>query len=172
MNTYTLNDEGIPVREPDLIKWTRWMWMYNRISKRSEQNGICVSTVFLGLDLEFGKGEHPVLFETLITGGLKDGHQERYTNRVDALSGHTRNCILAGIGLPSESIQIKRVDLVQLMKTLGWKTIQERSNQQISERVHQIVDVEITNNMKDLNIQLLETIKQGVANKCLFEVID
>lgn len=47
-----------------------------------------VSTVFLGLDHNFGDGGEPVLFETLVFGGTMDGYMDRYTNWIEAEQGH------------------------------------------------------------------------------------
>ena len=46
-----------------------------------------VSTVWLGLDHSFGCGP-PLIYETMIFGGLCDGEQWRYPNRHAALAGH------------------------------------------------------------------------------------
>lgn len=48
-----------------------------------------VSTVFLGLDHSFGRGE-PLLFETMIFGGKHDEYQERYTTWTEAEAGHAK----------------------------------------------------------------------------------
>lgn len=50
---------------------------------------VCISTVFLALDHSLGDGE-PVLFETLVIGGVNDGYQERYTSHALAMAGHQR----------------------------------------------------------------------------------
>jgi hypothetical protein len=49
-----------------------------------------VSTVFLGLDHQFGSGP-PVLWETMVFGPEPWSEwQDRYTSRTDALAGHAR----------------------------------------------------------------------------------
>lgn len=48
-----------------------------------------VSTVFLGIDHGFGRGE-PILFETMIFGGEHNGYQERYCTWKEAEEGHKR----------------------------------------------------------------------------------
>jgi hypothetical protein len=50
-----------------------------------------VSTVFLSLDHSW-HGPPPVLWETMVFGGLLDGEQERYTSYRDAVRGHRRMC--------------------------------------------------------------------------------
>ncbi len=46
-----------------------------------------VSTVFLGLDHNFGNGA-PLLFETMVFGGPLDQEMERYTFWEEAEKGH------------------------------------------------------------------------------------
>ena len=53
-----------------------------------EQPEIYVSTVFLGIDHNFGDGP-PILYETMVFG-LEDEYQCRYETRVEAESGHDR----------------------------------------------------------------------------------
>lgn len=48
---------------------------------------IMVSTVFLGLNHQFGAGP-PLLFETIIFGGPKNGYQRRYSTWKEAEAGH------------------------------------------------------------------------------------
>ena len=52
-------------------------------------NGTFVSTVFLGLDHQFGDGP-PILFETMIFGGEHDQYQERYCTWTEAVKGHRK----------------------------------------------------------------------------------
>lgn len=80
---------GIPVPEPDLMKWAEWIESRpdERIVARTERGGVAVSTVFLGLDYRFGDGP-PLLYETMVFGGDHDGSFQRYTSRVEAAAGH------------------------------------------------------------------------------------
>lgn len=54
-----------------------------------------ISTVFLGIDHAFGRGE-PLWFETMIFGGNDDGstadYQDRYTTWAQAVAGHRKAC--------------------------------------------------------------------------------
>ena len=80
------NREPVPV--DNIVVWAEWM---SRQDKRTiGQNvigGVLVSTVFLGIDHQFGDGP-PILFETMIFDGIHDGYQERYCTWDDALAGH------------------------------------------------------------------------------------
>jgi len=53
-------------------------------------NGVFVSTVFLGLDHSWSDSlnHEPVLFETMIFEGPYDQYQVRYTTYNNALNGH------------------------------------------------------------------------------------
>jgi hypothetical protein len=66
-----------PVIEPNAAKWAIWFESADRIVSQSEVGASVVSTVFLGLDHQFGAGP-PLLFETMI---FSDGDSEDYQRR-------------------------------------------------------------------------------------------
>ena len=89
--TYILTPNGRVKEERDSIRWARWFERANkdRILARTEiAEGVRVSTVFLGLDHNFGGDGPPILWETMIFGGPLDGYQERYATSDDAQLGH------------------------------------------------------------------------------------
>lgn len=49
---------------------------------------IHVSTVFLGIDHGFGRGDEPILFETMVFGGKLDGDQARVATWDEAEKKH------------------------------------------------------------------------------------
>jgi len=59
--------------------------------KSTNISDILISTVFLGIDHAFGRGE-PILFETMIFGGPDDGAQWRYKTWGEAEEGHKIIC--------------------------------------------------------------------------------
>lgn len=75
----------------DALEWSRFMAnQENRIIKQTTlENGIFVSTVFLGIDHGF-HGRKSLLFETMIFGGEHDQFQERYETWEEAEIGHQR----------------------------------------------------------------------------------
>jgi hypothetical protein len=85
---FILDDEHQPVLV-DLMTWAYW---FERIENRivdwtqisSEAH---VSTVFLGIDHNFGPGPR-IMFETMVFGGPEDGYQQRYSTWDDAKMGH------------------------------------------------------------------------------------
>ena len=58
---------------------------------KTERDGVCVSTVYLGSDHGWDEGP-PVLWETMIFGGECDEHCERYTSQRAAVAGHKAAC--------------------------------------------------------------------------------
>lgn len=82
-----INKEIVETDNAD--EWGKWFKNFkNRQIKKTEKNGVTVSTVFLGIDHSFSKAREPVLFETMIFGGEKDGYQKRYCTMQEALDGH------------------------------------------------------------------------------------
>ena len=73
----------------DLMTWARWFETNfdNRIVAKSRVWGCEVSTVFLGLDHQWGGGP-PLLFETLVFGGPLDGKMYRVTTWEEAEAAH------------------------------------------------------------------------------------
>ena len=78
---YVLDEKGIPVIEPDLMKWAMWFEhaRESRIVARTKMGDAEVSTVFLGLDHNWSHVGPPVLWETMIFGGEHDQEQLRCT---------------------------------------------------------------------------------------------
>lgn len=76
----------------DLLTWG--LFMENAEARRVAKDtihGVDVSTVFLGINHSFGDGP-PILFETMIFGGVLDGEQCRYCTWDEAASGHRDIC--------------------------------------------------------------------------------
>lgn len=93
MKKYILDKQGIPVPEPDLIKWSEWFEhsRKQRIVKQEIIGQSKVSTVFLSLDHGWILGKPPILWETMVFGGNLDLEQDRCSGtRKDALSMHKR----------------------------------------------------------------------------------
>ena len=76
-----------PVPCNDGLKWGRWFEKADRHVARTDEDGVDVSTVFLGTDHGWGQGT-PLLFETMVFGGELDGEQERYSTWEEAEAGH------------------------------------------------------------------------------------
>ncbi len=88
-------DGKTPVPVTDALVWGQWYETADRIVKSDMIQGVHVSTVFLGLDRGYAwmtghPGYKPLLFETMVFGGLLDGHQQRYSTWVGAEYGHQK----------------------------------------------------------------------------------
>lgn len=59
----------------------------DRIVAKTHIAGVNISTVFLVIDHSYG-GVKPILFETLVFGGNKDGELNRYATWGEAEDGH------------------------------------------------------------------------------------
>lgn len=70
-----------------LMEWAQWIETHERVVKQELIDQVKVSTVFLGLDHQFGDGP-PLLFETMIFGGPHDGYQERCSTWEQAEEQH------------------------------------------------------------------------------------
>jgi hypothetical protein len=51
---------------------------------------VYVSTIFVGIDYRIADKGPPILFETMIFGGVNDRHIERYCTWDEAEAGHNR----------------------------------------------------------------------------------
>jgi hypothetical protein len=96
-----------------LQEWAQWFSYNNglgRIVAQEKVDGtnILVSTVFLGLDHRHS-GDVPILFETMIFGGLFDQYQNRYATWDEAVVGHNE-------AVKKVSEHIKNMSKVQLDK--------------------------------------------------------
>lgn len=96
---YILDADGQVQRVSSVQAWGVWFEQASRDGSRvvkqdfiegSPEPRVGVSTVFLGLDHNFGLSGPPVLWETLVFGTSCDGLMERYATREAALAGHAR----------------------------------------------------------------------------------
>ncbi len=79
-----------PIVEHNVRKWRRWFASAERLVDRTAvKPGVDVSTVFVGVDYDFGIGK-PALFETMIFGGERDAERHRYSSWDEAQQGHHR----------------------------------------------------------------------------------
>lgn len=87
---YILED-GEPVAVLDVLEWARWIEAHpdqRFVGKTPLPGGGRVSTVFLGLNHQFGDGP-PILWESMVFGA-DDEVQERYETKAEAEAGHIR----------------------------------------------------------------------------------
>jgi len=96
MKQYILKSKK-PVICEDMLQWGKWLsdWKNKRVAETSKGQ-ITVSTVFLGMDHNWGSGP-PILFETMIFGGKYDQEMWRYYTWEEAEEGHKKACQLVGL---------------------------------------------------------------------------
>ena len=92
LDTYVLDDQGNPVVEQDILRWSVWYGRAkNRLLKQDRvAPGVLVSSSFLGIHHSFifrGRS-HPILWETMVIGGPHDRYCQHYATREEALAGH------------------------------------------------------------------------------------
>lgn len=94
---YSLDDQGNPV-EVDHETWSTSHWQQDNTLARDIVGQILISTVFLGLNHDYGEEGPPILWETMafaVDGDIIGEYQERYSSREAALAGHRRAVLLA-----------------------------------------------------------------------------
>ncbi len=87
---YSLDENGVPVPETDVVSWGRKFegsHRYRVVARTTVTEGVDVSTVFLGIDHNWGDGP-PLLWETLVFGGDLDGEMQRTSTRHEAIDAH------------------------------------------------------------------------------------
>lgn len=97
-NQYILNSEGKPFPADQLEGWARWFENAERHVGLDTINGVTVSTVFLGIDHSFGRGD-PILWETMTFTKRKGSYKflqqrlfRRYTTAEEAKIYHGVVC--------------------------------------------------------------------------------
>jgi hypothetical protein len=75
-------------------EWGKFFETSDRRVAYEDRGEIRVSTVFLGINHQYGDGP-PLLFETMIFGGEHDGWQERCSTWIEAEAMHKKACAIA-----------------------------------------------------------------------------
>lgn len=76
----------------DVMEWAKKLEEMDRTIEKTlftvdGVGEIGVSTVFLGIDHQYGRGD-PLIFETMIFGGQLDQEMDRYSTYDQAMAGH------------------------------------------------------------------------------------
>ena len=88
---YILDARDNPVLEPNPTKWGHWYETANRVVACEQIGRSRISTVFTGLDYAYGKQDKPVLWETMVFGGLLNNELVRCSGtREQAQAMHAR----------------------------------------------------------------------------------
>lgn len=104
---YKLNAAGEVEPVLDTIEWAAWFETADRQVANTLIDDVRVSTIFLGLDHNFGSGK-PILWETLVFGGPLNGEMFRYESRPEAVRGHEEMVMrVRGGGLGTRQIELE-----------------------------------------------------------------
>jgi hypothetical protein len=95
MNYFILENRK-PLQVHDYNEWKQWLETAKREVKRTElPNGIIIATEFIGQAECLDETKPPLLFETMIRGGISDGIVQQYTSWEHAEEGHEKAVQLA-----------------------------------------------------------------------------
>ena len=91
MNEYYVEDGNGGVTMVGRERWVEWLGAHveERRVGNTTVGEVEVSTMFFGLDYDWGEGP-PRLYETMVFGGELDGEMARYSTRAEAVVGHER----------------------------------------------------------------------------------
>ncbi len=103
MSEYFILDGKEVVPVDDVLVCGRWFEDFDRRIARDEIGEVQVSTVFLGLDHQFGDGP-PLIFETLVLDGKLDGEIDRYSTWDEAAAGHVAMCVKVKLAEAGERV--------------------------------------------------------------------
>jgi hypothetical protein len=71
-------------------EWAESMMGLSKKLVSTDIGGIHISTVFLGLNHNYHDDGPPILWETMVFGGVHDQYMERYDCKIAAITGHQR----------------------------------------------------------------------------------
>ena len=77
--------DGEPISQE---QWCDLFMAERHVALTTINDTVEISTVWLGIDHNFGLGGAPLIYETMVFGGKLDGTQDRYANQHAALAGH------------------------------------------------------------------------------------
>jgi hypothetical protein len=83
--------------------WAEWFERAERRIALDEVAGAVISTVFLGVNHQWGDGP-PLVFETLVSGGQLDGEMDRYSTWDEAAAGHVAMCVKVKLAEAGETV--------------------------------------------------------------------
>lgn len=108
----------------DLMTWAKFMEGADRRVAQDSIWGVEVSTVFLGLDHGWDEREPPILFETMVFGGVLGDIQCRYCTWDEAAAGHAATLRrVRALAIPSFFFELYRAsakllsDVLQILKS-------------------------------------------------------
>lgn len=112
---YKLDSDNNPIPCSSIIEYQEWVKKHGTTVAESsflDTGGekIQVSTVFLGLDHSYNS-TIPILWETMVFGGLLNQEQQRYASFQEALKGHNEVVDYAKKTINTKQMIISEEDL-------------------------------------------------------------
>lgn len=83
-------DGHTPVPTTDITEWGLTFGSQSRIVATTDIGDVRISTVFLGVDHNFLSHGPPIVFETMVFGGVKDGYTDRCATWDEAEEMHAK----------------------------------------------------------------------------------
>jgi len=85
------NGEVVPC--DDTVRWAMWWEAANRnnlkhLALTEVAPNVVVSTIFIGIDMSFGRSKKPYLWETMVSSDYGWDYQRRYDSAESAMAGH------------------------------------------------------------------------------------
>lgn len=84
-----------PVPVGSFMEWSLWIMSASTTVMINELRDCIISTRFVGIDLNSGScnfESQPMVFETLVMGGVMDGKKNLYPTWDEAIQGHLKIC--------------------------------------------------------------------------------
>lgn len=109
---WILDDKGRPVRV-DLMTWAKWFGTAERIVAQETIAQNWISTIFLGIDHNFGDGGPPILWETMSFGAKLHQHQRRCAGskeQAEAMHEEMVKAVCEASGIPYDPDRERRLD--------------------------------------------------------------
>ncbi|MHC5718256.1 MAG: hypothetical protein ACYTX0_40775 [Nostoc sp.] len=95
MTLYYKLEGQTPVAVESFVEWSLWIMSANTTVMINELKDSIISTRFVGIDLNPARcnfESEPMVFETLVMGGVLDGKKNIYPTWDEAIQGHIKIC--------------------------------------------------------------------------------
>lgn len=91
-HTHYILDDNYNIVKASIEEWAIFFGTKNRFLRKDSKDNIWISTVFLGLDHNFGDPGPPILFESMSFQGDRELDCFRYATYKEAIEGHNELC--------------------------------------------------------------------------------
>ncbi|MEH2032236.1 MAG: hypothetical protein V7K67_21740 [Nostoc sp.] len=81
-----------PIIAESFLDWCLWMASADTRVMVNDIYNVNISTVFVGINLDPQQSGEPMIFETLVMGGVLDGKRNHWSTWEQAMQGHLKIC--------------------------------------------------------------------------------